>query len=280
MSKAVQKRRHDLDIVIGSGRGDSVQVLSTTDGTRSDVDSLVDIPELLDIQVERADTSKFADKHMLMSKIKVAGTGIFNKLIKRHIGQQLLPTMVAREDVTGVKELLECKVNVNASQNEKQGSALHVAVTTGNLNLAKMLIKSGAEVNNQMNMFGQSPLHKAADSSMLQLLLDSGADAELPDAKGVRGPKLMATLAPAQEKKEPVAAAPLPVAQEPEATALTDATNQLRVQPDGTGYIYDDYLTLLASEKPITMKVPMKFGGAIRLPRKAVLKSIYGKLEE
>jgi len=170
ISKGIQRRKHDLEIVIGDNKGEKVQVLCTTDESRSDAKDIPDAlwNKLLDIDVEQAGASKFADKHMIMSKVRLSGARHFNTLIKKPIGQQVLTRKVTGGDVDAVQDLLSLSVNVNVcNPSSKEGTALHIAAEASNVAMAKLLLKGKADVNNQNNSVRQSPLHRAKNSQML-----------------------------------------------------------------------------------------------------------------
>ncbi len=64
------------------------------------------------------------------------------------------------------------------------GTALHIAVSQGNVDIAKILIDQGADLQAASEQQGARALHLAAafnDIVMLALLLDSGADTESRD---------------------------------------------------------------------------------------------------
>jgi ankyrin repeat protein len=68
-------------------------------------------------------------------------------------------------------------------RNEDQKTPLDLASGNGELEVARLLIKSGSNVNSQDNM-GCTPSHTAAQNghlSLVELLLDSGADIDMRD---------------------------------------------------------------------------------------------------
>lgn len=65
-------------------------------------------------------------------------------------------------------------------------STLHWACNFSNIEVAKLLLVSGVEVNN-VNLEGQTSLHLACESNnieMIQLLLSEGADTKMKDIRG------------------------------------------------------------------------------------------------
>ena len=66
-------------------------------------------------------------------------------------------------------------------QNEDQKTPLDLALISGELETARLLIKSGSNVNSQSSL-GWTPLHTAARNGhliLVKLLLDSGADTDI-----------------------------------------------------------------------------------------------------
>jgi ankyrin repeat protein len=79
-----------------------------------------------------------------------------------------------------VEFLVEQGAGVNAeSQNQMRVRPIHAAVARRDLNIVRMLLEHGADVNVRQQM-GFTPLHSAAlhgDRGMIELLLQHGADA-------------------------------------------------------------------------------------------------------
>ena len=92
-----------------------------------------------------------------------------------------IPRAAAANDVGKVRSLLSNGYSPN--QLDETGQAgMHVAATNGNLQIAAILIKAGADINLR-DKVGSTPLDDAAEHGrleMLKLLLDVGAtvDAE------------------------------------------------------------------------------------------------------
>jgi hypothetical protein len=268
VSKAVNKRRHNFDIVIGSAGTSDVRILCTAEVENPDSKLIEDATwdKLLDIQVESAGSSKFADKHLLMSQIQVTGAHAFNAAIKKRIAQRALGAQVSRGDIETVKDMLALRIDVNSyDAKSNEGSPLHMAVANSNVAMVELLLKSKADVNDQRNPLRQSPLHKAKDSSIMKVLLDRGADAERMDANG-NLPQKHSEPSP-EESQSPVSPAGN---QETLPVALASAEKDKEAQPEDAGVIYDELLSLLMTEKPISTKVDWKFSGKIKLPRQAV----------
>jgi hypothetical protein len=81
-------------------------------------------------------------------------------------------------DITAMKIILSGKVNLKARSDHK--TALHDAVTNGQVEAARLLIDSGADINERA-YFRCTPLHFAASYGhvgMVQLLLQKGANPE------------------------------------------------------------------------------------------------------
>ncbi|KAN0137681.1 Ankyrin repeat-containing domain protein [Lactarius tabidus] len=87
-----------------------------------------------------------------------------------------------------IRLLLDCDANVNMRDNNGN-TTLHFAASEGHLEVARMLLERGADVNSQ-NDEGLTPLRRASQvqregkSDIMQLLLDHGADANLYDKRG------------------------------------------------------------------------------------------------
>lgn len=90
---------------------------------------------------------------------------------------------VRAQDNAAVEALLASGVEVDETD-FVFGTALHVAVSEGNLEIAGILIDHGADVEAISEQQGSRALHLAAqfgNAAMLALLLDSGADIEARD---------------------------------------------------------------------------------------------------
>jgi len=100
-------------------------------------------------------------------------------------------------------------------------------------------------------------------------LLDAGANAELEDAFGRRGPQIQEDV----EKPSAIEEAPPAADNNAEELAVPD-TKQGDALPDVNDQPYDVLLSLMAAEQPVSVKVPMKFPGSIRLPRQPQLQQL------
>lgn len=100
---------------------------------------------------------------------------------------------VAVGDLEKVKEMVEvygCDVDAEYIFG---WTPLHLAVSSGNAELAKYLIKKGASINRK-DYYGQSPLHLASSEGnieLMRLLIENGANVDAVD-KGGRTPIYLA----------------------------------------------------------------------------------------
>lgn len=93
---------------------------------------------------------------------------------------------VRANDNAAVESLLASGASVDESD-LFLGTALHIAVSQGTPDIAKILIDHGADLEAVSELRGARALHLAAnfgDAPMLALLLDSGADTESRDNDG------------------------------------------------------------------------------------------------
>ena len=88
-------------------------------------------------------------------------------------------------DIETVKQHLAAGTDINEKDNLLGQRPLHQAIADGHAEIAKLLIKSGADVN-ATNNFNTTPLMLAADKSesIVKLLIDKGANV---NAKGTMG---------------------------------------------------------------------------------------------
>lgn len=97
---------------------------------------------------------------------------------------QALIDAIKTDDKDKVEGLIEHKANVNA-KNEYGYSALHSAVARGNAGLVDLLLKAGADVNDNDNFYGTSPLQWAVQleeiPEITHILIKSGANVNAVD---------------------------------------------------------------------------------------------------
>ncbi|KAM3964878.1 ankyrin repeat domain-containing protein 39 [Aphomia sociella] len=78
------------------------------------------------------------------------------------------------------------KDTVNAADNSGY-TPLHYAARTGNIDICKILLQNGANINTQTKSGVATPLHKAASAGkidMVKFLIQSGATIEMQDVDG------------------------------------------------------------------------------------------------
>jgi hypothetical protein len=90
---------------------------------------------------------------------------------------------------TSVKRLLSIRnINVNVKDDWNESTPLHFAALIGHVEIARLLLQNGAEVNAK-NIVGSTPLHWAAIQGhvdILHLLVENGADLEAQNNSGWR----------------------------------------------------------------------------------------------
>jgi hypothetical protein len=96
----------------------------------------------------------------------------------------------ARNGLTScVKRLLSIRnINVNVKDDEYGRTPLHFAAMIGHVEIARLLLQNGAEVNAR-SKYGTTPLHSAAFQGhvdILHLLVENGADLEAQSNDGER----------------------------------------------------------------------------------------------
>lgn len=93
---------------------------------------------------------------------------------------------VRAKNVAALNDLLDAGENIDESD-YLTGTALHVAVSQGSTDIARILIDSGADVDAESEQLSARAVHLAAsfgDAAMLELLLDSGAEVDAQDNQG------------------------------------------------------------------------------------------------
>jgi uncharacterized protein len=102
----------------------------------------------------------------------------------RHGGWTVLMFAVKEGHVIVVQQLLDSGANPNvASKNEDGATPLTIAAEHGRLEITKILLNKGADINFQ-NAHGNTPLMYAAENNypeVAEVLLNAGADASLKD---------------------------------------------------------------------------------------------------
>ena len=129
-----------------------------------------------------------------MRKKHVHGRGFFAGLFVICMAARLfadadpgltLPEAAEQGDLKTVRSLVQ-KSDVNLAQGDGM-TALHWAAYQGNLEMTRVLIQAGANLNAANRLKALTPLliaAQAGDAAMLDLLLKSGADANLANALG------------------------------------------------------------------------------------------------
>ncbi len=89
--------------------------------------------------------------------------------------EQKMTDAVLRSDIAQVKALLAQGASPNSLMPTSGAPVLSIPVTNNNLEIAKLLIGAGANVNLK-DRYGSSLLHLAKRAPMMRLLLQNGAD--------------------------------------------------------------------------------------------------------
>jgi hypothetical protein len=130
----------------------------------------------------------------LMNLSKVTRTCIHLQPIMMNVklgrrGQTQLHHCARKGLTTSVKRLLSIRnINVNVKDDEYGRTPLHFAAMIGHVEIARLLLQNGAEVNVK-SKYGTTPLHSAAFQGhvdILHLLVENGADLEAQDTDGWR----------------------------------------------------------------------------------------------
>src|ERR1043165_9756661 len=97
-----------------------------------------------------------------------------------------LPDAAMKGDQAAVQSLLKQSVDVNSAQGDGN-TALHWAAYRDDIELARLLLQSGADVKAKTRLADMTPLHLAAangSATMIELLAKAGADVNLPNGNG------------------------------------------------------------------------------------------------
>lgn len=94
--------------------------------------------------------------------------------------QEEIIKLVSKNDIQGVKNALENKVDVNSKDTNKR-SLLLIATNNGYIEMAKLLVKYGANVNLQADNMDSPFLYAGASgqTELVKLFLDNGARFDL-----------------------------------------------------------------------------------------------------
>jgi ankyrin repeat protein len=89
-------------------------------------------------------------------------------------------------DIYNIKSLIQAKASVNSRGPSVDTTPLHIATSSNNKDIAKLLVDLNADVNAR-NIDGQSPLHNSAYlgyNSIVEFLVDVGADINIRNNDG------------------------------------------------------------------------------------------------
>jgi ankyrin repeat protein len=116
----------------------------------------------------------------------IAGVICLGVILSAAAGDTRLADAAQQGDKDAVRALLTDKVDVNEAQGDGM-TALHWAAFNDDLELAQMLLGSGANVKAETRLGAVTPLFMASKNGsarMIETLLNAGADASAPDAHG------------------------------------------------------------------------------------------------
>ena len=106
--------------------------------------------------------------------------------ISKREAQDLFHLACKNGQVTLIKNLLKAKVDINALDTEGL-SSLHWAAIEGNIEVTKLLISEGANIEIKGTIFKSSPLLFACQNGrtkIVQILLENGADINVKGSEG------------------------------------------------------------------------------------------------
>src|SRR5690242_254264 len=123
---------------------------------------------------------------LLKTHRAIIGLLIFSASVAAAGVDARISTAAMNRDSATVRALLAEKVDINAAQGDGT-TALHWSAYNDDLELAKMLVASGANPNVKTRLGGITPLHMAAkngSAAMIEVLLKAGADLTIATATG------------------------------------------------------------------------------------------------
>ncbi len=121
-----------------------------------------------------------------MRKYEIAEFLITFKAKQDYKGIPLLFELITRDDVEGIKLLIENGADIN-SHNKQGDTPLHLAVMNRKINTTKLLIENGADINSH-NEQDNTPFHlavmNASKIDIMELLIKKGADIDSHNKQG------------------------------------------------------------------------------------------------
>jgi len=92
--------------------------------------------------------------------------------------EQALLDAVKKGDFGAAKQYIVSGVDVNRKYGKTKATLLHHAASTGNKDIAELLIREGANINVKDTPFGFTPLHVATEghNEVVELLISKGAN--------------------------------------------------------------------------------------------------------
>lgn len=108
----------------------------------------------------------------------------------------MLAILSEKADFQIVKTIVESGADVNLQEPTQKWTALHLASRDGNYEIADLLIRHGAIVDVR-DCYGNTALGRAVfkgDTNLIRLLVDNGADINMPNREGISPMKLAETI--------------------------------------------------------------------------------------